>query len=250
MTFTGYDPSLENLDELFAGTQDYECVFGAAPPTLPHPVDWMKNENQGSRPSCVGHGLSTLIEYVQFLATNGKTIEQLNRMFAWTQSQRLGGQRPSQAAGASITGAAKVAVELGLPPEDVYPYSNNFRSEFPPEVYEEAKKRRCLYKYELNTVEKVKNFHSNHMGGVIWGVPWNFRRGAWHCVASIGDLINGKLPTMNSWGLNDGEKGWHFWDDDTIARYLGTSGAIAIGISDLATPQVREIDWAEGGLGV
>lgn len=247
--FTGYHPSLENLDELFAGAQQYECVFGsAAPPDLPHPSTWMKVENQGSRPSCVGHGLSTLVEYVQYLATNGRTIEQLNRMFAWTRSQIAGGQRASESSGASINGAAKVACELGLPPEDVYQYSNSFRSEFPPEVYEEAKKRRCLYKYELNTVEQIKNFHDNHMGGVLWGVLWKFRRNAWHCVASIGDTLNGGLPTVNSWGLSDGEKGWYYWDDETISRHLGTSGAVAIGISDLAEPQVRNMNWAQGGL--
>ncbi len=248
MTFTGWNPSLENVEGLMADAQPYECVFGSGPPAhLPHPKTFMKTENQGRRPSCVGHGGSSLAEYITYLATNGRVLEQLNRMFCWTQSQKAGGSRPSESAGASIYGCAKVLCEMGLPPEDVYPYSNAFRSEFPPEVFEAALATRCKYKYELNTVEKVKNFHDNHMGGILWGVLWKFQRGAWHCVTSIGDTLN-HLPVFNSHGENDGDKGWYEWDDETIERHLGTSGAVAIGISDLAEPQVRNMTWDDGGL--
>lgn len=248
MIFTGYDPALENLDELFAGAQQYECVYGGPPVHLPHPNTFMKTEQQGWRPSCVGHGGSSLGEYVTYLGSNGQILEQLNRMFCWTQSQIMGGQRASESAGASINGCAKVLCDFGLPPEDVYPYANEFRSNFPPEVFEVAKKTRCKFKYELNTVEQVRNFHDNHMGGILWGVLWKFQRRAWHCVTSIGDSIDGKLPVFNSHGESDGDNGWYLWDDETIERHLGTSGAVAIGISDLATPQVREMDWSEGGL--
>lgn len=250
MSNRGYDPSLENWNGLLADAADYEPVCGDGPGILlPQPREWMKIENQSRRPACVGHGLSTLAEYIGFLGSNGTLVEQLNRMFAWVESQKAGGSRPSESAGASIYGAAKVLLEIGLPLESLYPYSGSFRSNFSPEFYEDAAPRKCLKKYELDTVEKVFDFQKSGMGGIIWGVPWEFRRGAWHCVASIGVPINDELPVANSWGEDDGDDGWHYWDESKVERYLGVSGSVAIGLSDLAEPQVRPgFDWERGGL--
>jgi hypothetical protein len=249
MTQRGYDPSLENFDALLADAADYEPVCGDGPGILlPQPRTWMQIENQGNRPSCVGHGSSTLLEYIVFLVSMGKEVLQLNRMFAWTAAQKAGGSRPSQSAGASIHGAAKVLIETGLPLESFYPYSGSFRSEFPPEVYADAATRKALKKYELDTVEKVFDFQKSGMGGIIWGVPWEFKRGAWHCITSIGVPISDKLPVANSWGPDNGDDGWHYWDEEKTERYLGVSGSVAIGISDMDTPQVRPgWDASKGG---
>lgn len=249
MKFTGYDPKLEHADLLFEESQEYYPVCGAGPGIdLPQPRTWMQIENQGSRPSCVGHGETTLGEYIYYLHTRGEVL-QFNRMFAWVQAQIQGGQRPSERAGASIHGAVKAMREIGLALESLYPYSNKFASVFPQEIYKDAATRKALYSYELNTVEKVFDFQKSGMGGILWGVPWQFRRNAWHCVTSIGVPIDGKLPVANSWGENDGDDGWHYFDAETTERYLGISGSVAIGVSDLDAPQVRKgFDWTQGGL--
>jgi hypothetical protein len=249
--FRGYDPALEQLDRLKAESMEYSPVCGSGPGIeLPHPRTWMQVENQNPRPSCVGHGLTTDAEYCIYLASRGKTVVQLNRMFAWVESQKAGGSRPSESAGASIFGAVKVAKTIGLPLESLYPYKNRFRTEWSPDFYEDAKQRLILNSYRLDTVDKVFDFQKSGMGGIIWGVPWEFNRRAWHCVTSIGSLVDGKLPVANSWGEDWDGDGWTEWSEEKVERYLGIDGTVAFGLSDLSEPQVREMDWSEGGLGV
>jgi hypothetical protein len=247
--FSGYDPALEQLDKLNAESMEYTPVCGDGPGLkLPHPMTWMQVESQSQRPACVGHGLTTLEEYVIYLSSMGKTVEQLCRMFAWVESQKAGGSRPSEGAGASIHGAVKVAKTIGLPLESMYPYKGAFRSNFSPEFYEDAATRKVLNSYRLDTVDKVFDFQSSGMGGIIWGVPWDFNRRRWHCVATIGTPIDGKIPGANSWGATWDKDGWFEWSRDTVARFLDISGTVAFGLSDMDRPQVRKgWNFEEGG---
>ena len=235
----GYDPTLERVDKLLENAQPYQVqgekcamLFGKGDVTKRMPI-----ENQGSWPSCGGHAESTLLEYLHWLVT-GKIIT-LSRMFAWVEAQRVHG-RPSSRNGVSIYALVKVAKEVGCPLESLAGYRvGNWYDEFTPDVYEDAKLRIAEYSYELKTVEEVWDFHNSGMGGVVWGVPWEFNRRSWHAITTYGPAEDHLLGD-NSWGPDWDDDGRFEWDRDKVRRYLGENGTVCIGLSDLSEPQVRQ----------
>jgi hypothetical protein len=249
--FRGYDPADENITGLLAESLSYSPLLGdaAEPIQVLHPKEWLRIENQGSLPSCAGNALSTVIEWVYYLSTGGKVI-QLSRMFGWTMAQKLGGSRPSKAGGASIYGCAKVAKELGVPEEDLAPYgASNWRTEFPPQVYKNAEEYKILNTVVLDTADKCFDFLAAGVGGIEFGVPWEFSRGSWHAVAGVGVPQDDKICIANSWGKDWDGDGWTEWSHDKLSRYLDIDGSVAIGFTDMDRPHVRPgWDASKGGL--
>lgn len=246
MNWSGYDHDAERWDKLTAEAQQYELVGQRC--ALLDAFDVNKKmpvENQGAWPSCGGHAGSTLLEYIQWL-TRG-VIQPLSRMFCWVEAQRVHG-RPSSRSGVTIHGVVKVLKQIGLPDESLAPYRvGDWYDDFDREVFENAKPRCAEYSYQLKTVEQVWDFHNSGMGGVIWGVPWDFQRGAWHAITSYGPADK-FLHGDNSWGEHwddrddeDGVKDGRFtWSESKVDRYLETPGVVCFGVSDLSEPQVRE----------
>jgi len=240
--FRGYDPSLERLDLLRSESLAYSPVCGEAVESFQalHPKEWMRIEHQKSWPSCGGHALSTVMEWLFYLASQGEVL-QLSRFFAWVQAQKSGGGRPSASRGVSIYGCAKAAKEVGLPEEDLAPYKvGDFRTEFPPEVYENAKEHKAINSIVLETADECFDFLAGGVGGICFGVPWEFNMRSWHAVAGVGVPTDGTIHIANSWGPDWDGDGWTEWDHDKLTRYLKIDGSVAIGLTDMDRPHVRK----------
>lgn len=238
-TFRGYDPSLERLDDLLANAQTYamqgqRCAMFAGKGDV---NKRMPIEAQGNWPSCGGHAGSTLAEYLHWLKT-GEIIH-LSRMFAWVEAQRVHG-RPSARNGVSIYALVKVLKEIGVPKEDLAEYRvGNWYDDFGRDVYADAKTRVAEHSYKLKTAEEVWDFQNAGMGGVVWGVPWEFNMRSWHAVTSYGPAEEFLLGD-NSWGPDWDDDGRFEWDRGKVKRYLAKNGTVCVGLSDLSSPQVRQ----------
>jgi hypothetical protein len=188
------------------------------------------------------------MEWLFYLATEGE-VKQLSRFFAWVQAQKSGGGKPSASRGVSIYGCAKAAREVGLPEEDLAPYKvGDWRSEFPPEVYENAKEHKAINSVVLNTADDCFDFLAGGVGGICFGVPWEFNMRSWHAVAGVGVPIDDKITIANSWGEDWDGDGWCEWDHAKLTRYLKIDGSVAIGLTDMDRPHVRKgWDASKGG---
>jgi len=247
MSYRGYDHLREDFDSLARESGEYApiCQEVKDLPESFDPRGWLRIENQGSWPSCGGHALSSVMEVVNYFATGGSVI-QLSRMFAWVESQRIYGT-PSPRDGITIDAAVKVSKKLGLPLEETVPYQvGDWKADYDESVYMEASKYRTLHSYAMKSYEDCLDFLRGGIGAIIIGIPWQFKRSAWHAVAYCGFLKDGTLLGPNSWGEDWGnDKGWFEHDKKTVERYLGTSGVVMFGISDMAAPKVRPYPWQE-----
>lgn len=198
--------------------------------------------------NCGGHALSTVMEWLYYLATEGQVV-QLSRLFAWVAAQKAGGGRASQSNGVSIYGCAKAAKETGLPEEDLAPYKvGEWRSEFAPEVYANAAEHKCVNTVVLETADDCFDFLAGGVGGIEFGVPWEFNRGSWHAVAGVGVPVDDKICIANSWGPDWDGDGWTEWSHAKLTKYMGISGTVAIGFTDMDRPHVRKgWDASRGG---
>lgn len=239
--FRGYDPALEDVDALKASCSSWEASAGDAPESY-SVRDWMRIENQGTTPSCGGHALSTVAEAAHHVATRGEVI-QLSRWFAWIESQRVDGGRPSPNRGISIQAAAEVAKETGVPLESLCPFKGtDWDATVTPEAYADAAKRKLKTAFWIEGRDAALDFLKSGAGAAIIGVPWNFNRRAWHAVALTGwrkDDIEG----ANSWGADYGEDGFFYWSPSTVDKYFRTPGVVCVGLSDMTTPNARDWNW-------
>jgi len=168
-------------------------------------------------------------------------------MFAWVEAQRVQG-RPKASRGVSIYALVKCLKETGIPLEVSAPSKvGNWYDNFSQEVYDDDGENKIKHSYDLKTAAEIWDFQNSGMGGVVWGVPWDFNRGSWHCVTSYGPAGD-KLLGDNSWGPDWDGDGRFEWDRRKVERYLNVNGTVCIGLSDLSTPQVRKgRNWRDGG---
>lgn len=249
---SGYNHANEDFDRLAETALEYTqvCKGADAGRESIDPATWLRIELQKGWPSCGGHSLSSALEYLIWLITG--EVVQLSRMFAWVESQRMS-RKPSPNDGVTIWNSVRVAKELGLPLENLAQYRvGDWYDSFDDEVYEDAATRRVESHYRMRSVEDIRDFIDSGMGPVLCGVPFDFKRGAWHAIPILHVTPKGKFKGPNSWPKSvdrDGPKdGWFEWTESELDKYLRTKKTTFYGISDLATPQVRGGAWIDSGV--
>jgi hypothetical protein len=256
--FSGWDPELEDRDGLRATATDLltpvRGLFSAPKSIDPRGV--LKVEDQGDQGACRGHALSTNLELIHYYAS-GQMV-QLSRAFAYYGTQAI--DRISGDRGSTIMGGVKLAKKYGLPPEPEWHYPPNYKP-VPPkpweDLYRAAEPFRIRQHAMINSYDDAYTFLGSGLGGIDLGIIWNSycsssgiiskyqeTRGGGHAVCIVGYDPDGLLIFANSWRKSWGRSGYGLIYPEAFNAMCRGVYTVAVGLSDMATPQPRLIDWS------
>lgn len=250
--FTGYDILTYGPADK-AALQQQSIAFAAPPAAIMDEVDptrFLKVENQGSAPSCVGNSITTVAECIAGLqAGDFSKVPQFSRKFAWENGQKKWMGRVDWKQGCTIEAGVKALIQDGVPRESVAPYEFKALS-LTPEAYADAKNFKAKNSVVIGNAAEAKNFLGGGYGGIEIGVIWTQRmtqcrgmlrlsdvreddsRGG-HAVAIVGYRKNGNFLLVNSWGTQWGVNGVAEVEPAAMDYLLSRPYTVAIGITDL-----------------
>lgn len=255
--FTGYTPENEDrefLNTLTGGEQILQLVGHYQEQTL-DPRQLIRVENQRNMGSCAGHSLSSNLEWIYCLATQGQIV-QLSRMAGYILAQDEDGIRSDS--GSTIAGGVKVALDKGLPEEKLWPYPPAYTRQKPANNWQEnAKKYRIARAVKITSFEQWQTWLGSGQGGIHTGISWGpaMNRavvetftpgGGGHSVAALclSERKNAAgehyswIP--NSWSESFGVKGWQEWSPTAIRQMLQHRFTVFVGLSDMPNVKPRE----------
>lgn len=258
--FYGYRLDLENIPALEASASEMPPMRFAAPDEI-DPTTWHRIEMQGSMGSCQGQALSSCCEFAYRIATD--TIIQFSAMWCYLMTQKEDGLL-GRDQGSTIDGGRRVAMKHGICPLEFFPYPNPVRysTKIPQAAIDEAPKYRIRSHVICRNYDDVFGFLSRGLGGVEIGIGWNgtmtpdtngviksYRGGGGgHALCYLGYKRNGNLFLANSWSETWGRRGWAEVTPDAVNQQCQTRGTVMIGLSDMETPEAREIDWVKNSV--
>jgi hypothetical protein len=249
---TGWLREQEDLDFLRAETA---ATFAAPPDFSPPPSMSFRSilhvEDQGNMSSCVGHGGSSGLEALEYIANGGRV--QMSRMAMYLLAQRASGITGDR--GATISGCVKAMLETGCCEETEFPYPSRYGREFPQPALQAAGRHKILGHQKLTTYREVFDWISQGKGPVVFGMTWYERvantqglitpddlRGrslGGHCKLFCGYSgerdEDGQLliDDINSHGSQWGEGGWAKWTSRAIDALGNDRNTEMIGITDI-----------------
>jgi len=272
--FTGYDILTHGAADRAAFAASSIEFSYAAPNTLNHraldPTPNLRRENQGSWPSCTGHGITTAAETIGGLQMGDfKKIKQLSRKFAWENGQKHWIGKVDWQQGCSIQHVVQALAEDGIPEESYAPYNFEARKlSLTPEAYNAAKLIRIGNTVDLSNepAERWLQFLDGGFGAIVFGVllPRAFfkcsgqltlkhvtedggRSG--HCMCLVGFNEKQELRLENSW-LNWGDQyGAANVPLECVEYWRKRPYTVAIGLTDLSgfeKPRLLK-EWLMGG---
>lgn len=253
--FYGYRFDLENQKNLEATASAMPAMTFAAPAEI-DPTTWHRIEMQGSMGSCQGHALSSICEYAYYIALN--SIIQFSPMWCYIMTQKIDGLL-GRDQGSTIDGGRRCAEKYGVCPLQYFPYPNPVRysTKVPQGAADEAAKYKIRSHVMCRSYDDVHQFLGSGLGGVEIGIGWSnamtpdsngvikqYRGGGGgHAVSFLGYKKNGNLWLANSWSENWGNRGWAEVTPDAVNQMFKSQYTVMIGMSDLAVPEPRKIDW-------
>lgn len=225
------------------------------------PRKWHKIENQSSMGSCQGHGLSSCMERLWWVATGGE-VQQFSRIFGYLATQKIDGLLGSDR-GSTIAGGIELVSQHGLPLEELVPYPNPVR--YPgrsdinqilsPQNYEAGKPYRIRSQVAIRSYEDCIGWLAGG-GAVSIGIAWpvsldrsavvrSFGGGGrgGHAIAILGYLRNGNLVVANSHSERYGDDGWFYVTPQAFGQMLRHRYTACYGLSDMAQPKPRRVDF-------
>lgn len=185
-------------------------------------------ENQGHLGSCVGHAVTSAMEYT---LNKGKRYHlEYSRMFVWYYARMFQGWQDKNE-GCYIRDAFKAIAMYGCPIEDLWPYDQNNMAVEPDKTAQENAKLNKLSSYMLcqglsgvkdalaegypvaggfSVPESISSRDTCNTGVVTYPEK-NERVIGGHAVLFVGyDDEHGLLKFENSWGLAWGEMGFGY----------------------------------------
>ena len=262
--FTGYDPTIENRDEIRATSVSMGFAYGDynAPDEV-DPRPFMRHDKQMNMSSCQGFSLANACEGVWALSQGFKAENQLSSLFAYLESQRLdGGRLFGVDKGSTISSGLKVATTIGMLPESELPYRTPYPNNARTVVTDAMRAKASPYKIRshtwLESYEQIFQYLASGVGAVHTGTLWNdsfysqngvlesvnLRGGGGHATAWLGYSKRKDSKGRNYiWRLNSHNDSWTEVSPaviDALCRHEYTS---IVGVSDLSTPGPREVKW-------
>lgn len=236
----------------------FPAAFRAAPLLKNLSYPWLRVENQGRIGSCQGHGLSTACEVLHFVAT-GQQV-QFSRLYAYLRTQQEDGLL-GRDAGSTIAGGIKVATTVGLPLEELIPYSgDSYPSEdrrrwvLSPEHEQAATPFRVKAGVVIASFEDAMAWVSGG-GAISIGTLYEHERGVdcivrrWKPTGKGGharcvcEIREGLLGDLGSWGKDYLDNGRQWWTPQAFNEMLRDPYSVVMGLSDMAKPAPRKIDF-------
>jgi len=213
---------------------------------------WLRTEHQGPQGSCQGHALSDVGEVCYHVATQGEVI-QFSRQYCYIRSQYYDGIKGDQ--GSTLTAGAKVAMQDGFPPEELWPYSGRYETRPPNRTWDDILLAAAAFK--LRTVERLRSYDdifawlAGGIGAVWIGIRWG--GGGGHSVSIPGytrrkdSRGRNYLDMHNSWGPNWGNGGWKEIEPAQVDRWFRDPYTVVLGGSDMYGDGIapRPVDWAK-----
>lgn len=216
------------------------------------PTKWYRQEDQLSLGACQGFALSGVGEFAYRVATN--RVIQFSPMWCFIESQRRGGLLGHHMNGSRLTDGLWVGKNLGFAPESAWRYTGVYDTRRPAGALEAAAPYKIRSHSVLRSYDEIRDYLATNQGGVWIGCNSNgfhpnqpgrlshFRSGGryGHSTAFLGFNREGWL-----WMWNSGypAPGWYLASPDWVNGMLRDRGSIAIGASDLSTPEPRKFDW-------
>jgi len=216
---------------------------------------WLPIRNQERIGSCQGHANVGVGMMCHWWAT--KKVRDFSELHAYICTQQIDGLA-GRDVGSTIDGGLKYATERGYVEEVEVPYKgsnypNDWRAitlvESDPKtriktairVNDWQQLRKGLAAgwsaiaggpwFEVPSDGELRALRLNGMGGHAWYMPGTFRN-------SIPEVVN-------SWGFNWGRKGRFSFYESPFNTWLRQNGTFVFLVSELATPQVRDIDFTK-----
>ena len=265
--FSGYDPKIENRDEIRATSIDLGFRVGDfnAPEEIdPRPL--MRHDKQLNMSSCQGFSLANACEYVWALAQGGFSAErQLSSLYAYLESQRLdGGRLFGVDKGSTINSGLKVATTIGMLPEADLPYRtpypNNARTIVTDAMRTKAGQFKIRSHTWLESYDAIFQYLASGVGAVHTGTLWNdsfyarngvlesisLRGGGGHATAWLGYSARKDKQGRNYiWRLNSHNDSWTEIAPSVIDQLCRHEYTSIVGVSDLSTPGPRAVSWMQ-----
>jgi hypothetical protein len=265
--WSGYDKYAEPRELLKAECINFDpkdfVVCGDIPPTRKI-KELMRRDDQGRISSCAGFGMSNSGEVTYYLQT--LKWRQFNPMWSYHRGQEVNNIRGDK--GATIHGVVKAAKNTGFLPEDFdndgvveIPYRQDYNMSYPPNSAQIAADWKIGYSIELKGFDDILRFLQANQGAVIVGGSWgNWRPnargictrfvdgGGGHARSYIDWItIDGVvyLVEANSHGTGYGDNGFSYQSREFIEQQAASRSTVTIGVSDLSSPEPREIDWSK-----
>lgn len=256
--FTGLVHTPQLASELSqAARADYLAVCSSA--ELPAEIDprpWHRIENQGPLNSCSGFALSSVGEKCFQIATG--RVTQFSPMWAYLRAQLASGLL-GRDQGATISGAVRAAQQDGFCPLDDFPYPQppRYSTAIPANAMAAASPFRIRGVGQIANAAQAKTWLGTNQGGLLFALPWPVRifdgicdsasgyGTGFHAVAGLGYDREGRIWIGNSHSTSWGDAGWFRLTPQALERFLQVPGVVIVGLSDLTTPQPRQVDWTQ-----
>lgn len=197
--------------------------------------------------SCVGHGFTHAGTACGWLDSSGKVTLKFSRWGMYILAQLMSGIRGDN--GATISGAIRVAMEIGFPLEELWPYPTRYSNKEPEGIRESARPFMTLAHTPIHSHTQALDWMQQGKGAIVGGIDWTNglanagpritmanvkgRSIGGHCVFWWGWNENGDIDLGNSHGPDWGDGGWSLCDPE-VFDYFCRTGEI-YGISDLAS---------------
>ena len=224
------------------------------------PREFLTVNNQGSQGSCSGNALTTVVEVVNYLQTQGGRFEGC-RQFAYVEGQRFN-NLAGQDQGATISGVVQAATSIGVCEESLSPYTGQYYTKFPKECYEQAAKHKIKNHVSLRSHQQNLDFLRAQQGATVIGIMWteglaNNKTGritransrgrvlGGHAIGLVGWEKNGELWLANSHSEQWGNGGYALCDPDWIDEQSRDEQSEFIGVSALTETfgEPQSWDW-------
>lgn len=253
--FTGYDilkhgeADNERLDLTALSFASASSAPGEIHDSL-DPTEFLRVENQGARPSCVGHAVTTAAECAAGLASGRwSDVPQLSRRFAWQNGQDKWLGRTDSRQGCTIAHGVGAAISDGVCPESVAPYTAR-GSALTDRAYTAAEKYRLQNQVEIASADDARRFLEAGFGAIVLGVIWTKKmarskgrltdrdvredgsRGG-HAITIVGFKRAGQFLLVNSWGASWGDNGVALVDPSAVEYLCGRPYSVMRGVTDL-----------------
>jgi hypothetical protein len=266
--FSGYPIEQEDRDFLatLPTAEGNVPLFGSYEEQRLDPRELIPVENQGSVGSCQGHALSSCMEWCYVIATNGQR-QQLSRAMGYYETQRIDGINGDR--GSTISGGVKLARNVGLCEEPLWPYTGRYQPGRPnnwQEIQQNAAKYKIGRAVQIRSYEDFRGFLGSLQGGIHIGIAWGNAMnravietfspgGGGHAIAGL--CLSERVDSQgrpfawiaNSWGQSFGSReypGWMEWSPTAISQMLRHQWTEMIGISDMPAAKPRKFsldDW-------
>lgn len=267
--FLGYDPELENRDELQANAVAFTIAYSdfQAPEEI-DPRGKVRHDKQGNMGSCQGFSLTNCAEYLWVIAGNEQSHsddQQFSQLYAYLESQRLDNLL-GRDSGSTINSGVKVAKE-GLLVHSALPYRTpypaNARTLVTSAMREQAKAFTIKSHSWLDSYDAIFRYLASGVGSVHTGTVWNdsfyarggvvesvsLRNSGGHATAWLGYSKRKDSRGRNYiWRLNSHNDSWAEIAPSVIDQLCRHQWTSIVGLSDLSTPEPRPFDFTKNSL--